>query len=1091
MADNTESSSNNRLTTLVLVCFFLSGVTGLIYQILWTRMAVKLIGGAPFAVSIILTIFMAGLGLGSYIAGRILDRESEPARLVKIYGLLELGIAGFALLIPVLLALSTPIYSVVYNQLFGHFWLYSLITFVGCALIFSMPVVCMGATLPVLSRFYVTRLAHLGTHTGRLYGLNTIGAATGALLCGFWLINILGVWATLILAVAINALIGVACLFAARKTVSQDLPDKLETIPPFSPPREACVPSVLDRSNDPWLAKGVLLIFAVSGFSSMACEVIWTKLLGLMVGPTTYSFTMVLVTFILGLALGSMLFGWLADKTGKPLKLLLITQVAAAVSILLVSQLLGDSQLFFAKLIFAFKDHFGLLNLAKSGALFVFMIFPTLCLGAAFPLVGKLYTQSISKVGSCIGTAYAINTIGAVLGSFCAGFLLIPLIGKEHGLSLVVALQLITILFVGGGLLWRKHKSIFRLSVLTTPVLAGLFLTLYLPTWNHTLLSIGKYHRIDSTKVKIDEIDWLEALIHGTDILARTLAVELVYYGDGIGGFTTVTKSPDVMGNYSYALSNSGKPDASSRGDMNTQTLLAHFPMLFHNNPKSVMVLGLASGVTAGEVLLYPVEQIDIVDINEQVVKASEFFAPWNGGVLSNPRTNLIIQDARAHLNLTERSYDVIISEPSNPWMAGLATLFTEDFFEIVKDRLNEGGIFAQFMHSYQMNWTSFALVGRTFSEVFPNSLILVTNITGHGNDFLLIGLNGKDKLELDQAKRNMAYARQSVNVALADPRILYAMLVSEDLAKTFGEGPINTDNHPLLEYAAPRMMYREDPAIADNLRSNSWLREASKDIAWQAGLDIDTQIDKATYALSLYRPFENMLDLSKADASQKARFFRLVEAYCQDNPTDSSLFDDELRSICRRAQLNSLEEIIDRVANKAASYAYLGKLYEAEGNAELAMNNYSKSLLSDPGDAWVHASLGSIAGAQGRPYEAMPHFIEALRIDPNYAKAHNNLGDVLIDLDRTDQAINHFSEALRLAPNYRQAQINLAAVLARTGRLEESSGEYQKALEMAPEDPDIYYAWSDVLTRLGQTDRANRLTAKARQLQPGDQSGY
>jgi len=339
----------------------------------------------------------------------------------------------------------------------------------------------------------------------------------------------------------------------------------------------------------------------------MSYEVIWTKLLGLIVGPTMYSFTIVLVTFILGLALGSMIFGWLGDKTGKPVWLLILTQIAAALFVLGISQLIGNSQLFFAKLIYQFQDNFAFLSISKAAILFCFMILPTVCLGATFPLVGKIYTKSVSKVGRSIGVAYAINTIGAVLGSFCAGFVLIPLFGKEKSLSLVIGLQLLASLVIAGIILGRKRENILKLVSLGVPALAGLFLCFHFPMWNRYLLSEGRYHRFNKIETEVQHGGWLETLLQGPKILTRLAYGELVYYGDGIGGFTTVRKYADPLGGVEYIMENSGKADASSRGDMTTQTLVAHLPMLFHRNPKTVMVLGLASGVTAGEVLYYPV----------------------------------------------------------------------------------------------------------------------------------------------------------------------------------------------------------------------------------------------------------------------------------------------------------------------------------------------------------------------------------------------------------------------------------------------------------------------------------------------------
>jgi spermidine synthase len=229
---------------------------------------------------------------------------------------------------------------------------------------------------------------------------------------------------------------------------------------------------------------------------------------------------------------------------------------------------------------------------------------------------------------------------------------------------------------------------------------------------------------------------------------------------------------------------NSGKVDASTRGDMKTQTLSAHLPMLFHRDAKTVMVLGLASGVTAGEVLHYPVERLDVLEINQEVVRASDIFIPWNNNVLSDPRTNLIVQDGRAHLQLTDRKYDVIISEPSNPWMAGLAALFTYDFFALARERLNEDGIFVQFIHSYQMDWPTFSLVGRTFAKVFPNSLLILADPSGIGSDYFLVGFRGKGKLVPENAERNFPYVRKSENVTLLNLKLLYRLVMSEDLRR-------------------------------------------------------------------------------------------------------------------------------------------------------------------------------------------------------------------------------------------------------------------------------------------------------------------
>lgn len=1028
---------------------------------------------------------MGGLGLGSYLASRTIDRIKEPIRLVRIYGILELAIGAYGLAIPVLLTAFKPLFAVLYNQLFSNFMLYNGLTFVGCSILLCIPVICMGATLPILCRFYVTKLSHLGTHAGRLYGLNTIGAALGALLCGFWLINFLGVGGSLIFAVLVNGFIGLSCLLVKYKAETR----KVAANQAVSDSQKSLQTNEAERTTLPeyqWAVNGALVIFAVSGFCAMAYEVIWTKLLELIIGPTTYSFTIVLVTFILGLALGSMIFGWLADKSSKTIWLLIFTQITAAFFALGVSQLLGNSQLFFAKVISNFKDQFALLSVLKAVILFAFMILPTLCLGATFPLVGKIYTQSISKVGRSIGLAYSINTIGAVLGSFCAGFLLIPLLGKEMSLSLVIALQLLASLIIAAIILDKKKESILKWVSVAAPALVGLILCFHFPMWNRYLLSLGRYYRFDTIEADVKHRGWLETLLQGPKILTRLTYGELVYYGDGIGGFTTVRKYAGPLGDDEYLMTISGKAEASSRGDMTTQTLVAHFPMLFHRNPKTVMVLGLASGITAGEVLYYDIEQLDVIDINKQVVAASNFFLPWNNNVLSDPKTNLIIQDGRAHLQLTKQKYDVIISEPSNPWMAGLATLFTRDFFAIAKNRLDEDGIFVQWLQAYEMDWPTFALVGRTFAEVFPNSLLVLTEPSTISQDYLLVGLKGKNRLTLDSAKQKLSCIQHSKNVTLRDPRLLYRLIASEDLNRLFGQGPVNTDSRPRLEFAAPKLMHHSDATIISNIEDKKWLSPGTRNIVEQVTTNVDAQIDFAAYAVSLYEPFHDMVDLSKATPSQKERFFKLMETYAANNSIDYSIFtDDKLKQRCSSIQIETIENNIELMPDKALSYSYLANLYYVEDMLDEAITNYSKSLQFEPDSASTHGNLGHALFRQGNFEEAIKHYKEMLRIKPYLADVHNDLGRARAHQGNLEEAVKHYTEALRIRPDFAEAHSYLGCALAQQDKPDEAITHFGEALRIRPDFADAHNDLGSALAQQGNADEAIKHYTEALRIEP------
>lgn len=1076
--------SVSRITLLILVCFFLSGITGLVYEVLWTRMIVKVIGSAPFAVGIVLTVFMGGLGLGSFLASRHIDKIEKPTKLIKIYGLLELITGLYALAIPVMLAAFRPVYAIVYNRLFNHFILYNLLTFAGCSALLLLPVCCMGATLPLLCRFYVTSLSRLGTNSGRLYGLNTIGAAAGAVLSGFWLISLLGVWGTLISAVIVNVIIGLVCISVGHKIEKQPFRAAGPEKSPQKFPEQTTAPR-----GYPAAVKSSLVIFAVSGFCAMAYEVIWTRLLGLIVGPTTYSFTIVLVTFILGLALGSMLFGWLGDKTGKAVWLLICTQIIAAIFALGVSHILGVSQLFFAKLIFTFESQFAMLNLSKAVILFGFMIFPTLCLGASFPLVGKIYTPSISKVGSSIGLAYTINTIGAVLGAFCADFVLIPLAGKEKSLGMVIGLQLFVAL--GAAIIITGRKNVIRLISLAVPAAAGLVLCFYFPHWDRLLLAEGRYNRFEQIGIDLDSVGWWESLFNGPQILTRYHERELVYYGDGIGGFTTVLKYASPLGNIAYSLINSGKPDASSYGDMRTQTLLAHFPMVFHRNPKTVMVLGLASGITAGEVLCYPIDRLDIVEINNQAVAASRFFTPWNNNVLSNPRTRLIIQDGRAHLELTEQSYDVIISEPSNPWMAGLASLFTRDFFELAKNRLNPNGIFVQWFHSYQMDWETFSLLGRTFAQVFPNSILVqATPTEAQSADYLFVGFKNEEGLNVENCRLKLSSVKRSKNINLSDPKLLYVLVVSEALPKLFGDGPVNTDNQPRLEFAAPRLMYHLiDTTISETIRNKKWFSTETREMIRRIATDVDAQIEVARYSLSVYSPFDNMVNLHKAAAAQKDRFFKLMEAYCAKNPIEYSVFNnnEELKQKCLSVQIEVLRNNIENMPDKTLSYLYLGNLYHMRHMLNEAEAVLSKALQLNPYDTEVRFNLGAVLHSENKFDEAVKQYLEVLRTRPSHARANYNLGLILRSQGKNDEAISYLLRAVQADPESAEANHELAALLAVQGKFEQAFEYYNKALQIRPDFISAHYNLGNLLQTWGRLDEAMKEYRKVLQIKPDD----
>jgi spermidine synthase len=1103
MPKNLKSTYLSAFSLLVLFCFFFSGLASLIYQILWLRMIDKVIGSAPFAVATVLSVFMGGLALGSWLAGKYIDRISSRLNLLSLYGKVELAIGIYGLLLPFFIYAAKPVYAVAYNSLFIHFWLYRLFTFFGCSVLLLVPTTLMGVTLPVLCRFYVEDLGHIGARTGRLYGINTIGGAAGALLCGFFLIARFGMWGSLGTAVAINILIGVLCIVMAKgdsHLVSELIDNVKDNIKPKAPKAQT-YPEVVPV-EDNIITTLALWIFGISGFCSMAYEVFWTRLMGLIIGPTTYSFSLVVSTFIVGLALGNIIFGWLADRVKGTFRLLVVTQACAACLALLVSQFLGNSQFFFSKLIYTFQGDFGEKVLAQSVVLFFVLLGPTIFLGATFPLVNRIYARSLREIGKSIGTAYSVNTIGAILGSFVAGFILIPLMGKENGLRIVAGLQVFISLLAFAYLIFKAGERV-RASVtgLITLFLA-LTLLINFPSWNHKILSRGWYYRSDTFKQYFSTTSWFEAVWKGASMIARRVAdIDIVFYGDGIGGFTTVEKSVDPTGTANYYLSNSGKTDATSHSGRLTQALSAHIPLLFHPDPEKVMVVGLASGMTAGEALLYPVKQLDVLEINDQVVKAAEFFNPWNNNCLTNPKSRIIVQDGRNHLELSHEKYDVIISVPSNPWMAGLANLFTLDYFKTVKGRLNGNGIFVQWTSTYDMDWDSFAMLGRTFAEVFPDGMLIKTTSL---SDFLLVGFSGGKNLDLKTADKNIAYAGQSKILTILDPRVIFNLIVTEDLKNFFGSGPLHTDNLPHLEFSAPKSIGMDTGFIEERIKNNIRLSKETKEV-----IEFNRNVDPSLDNLELLKagsfpPFMDV-DLKKATSAQIKRYQDILKDYCtEEYVTSYDMFPShDLQKQCAELQVGRIQDHLASSGEDSQAYyrlalglgvmgntgeeidalqkaislnpsyyeAYMeqGQVLTSQGRFDEAVAQLSEALKINPDSAKAHNNIGNVLANQGKADEAIEHFSRALQISPDSAETYNNLGTVLANQGMPDEAIENFSRALKLVPDYAVAHDNLGRVFASLGRFEEALAHFNEALKISPESADFHNDAGLVLGQQGK----------------------
>ena len=1002
------------LSAFVAACFFLSGAAGLVYEVIWVRLIDKVFGSAPFAVATVLSVFMAGLALGSYLSGRTVDRIARRGRLLALYGAMEIGIGLCALFVPLLVRAIQPVYRMIYDRLLDQFWCYQATAFAGCVLILLVPAALMGATLPVLCRFYVLRLEHIGSRTGWLYGLNTIGAALGVVLCGFVLIKTLGVSNSLLLFACINGVIGLCCVLLSRVLpVDQNRGHD---------PRKTASGKAGTMGSGNGAAGPMrwgVAIFATSGFCAMAYEVLWTRLLGLVAGPTTYCFTIVVATFIVGLAVGSILFGQVADKTRHPLGWLAGTQMAAAGMALAVSQLLGNGQFFFAKLIHTFQGQFSHLVLAQSLVLFALLLAPTLFLGAAFPLVNRLYVQSINAMGRSLGTAYALNTLGALAGSFAAGFVLVPWLGKMNGLRLVILLQFslagLALLHLGTP---ANRSGRYRLALVGL-LGAGWLLAGHFPSWRTDLLSRGWYRDFGALQADLDRTGWGAALVGGARRIAdQRQGLEVVFQGEGASGFTTVEKETTSLGTVEVALFNSGKADASSHGDRSTQSLSAHIPMLFHPGARNIMLLGLASGMTAGEVLLYPIERLDILEINEAVTTACRrYFSAWNNHCMDDPRARLIVQDGRNHLALTRENYDVIISEPSNPWMAGLANLYSLEFFRLARQHLTADGIFAQWIQAYEMDQETFFLLGRTFATVFPASALIKVGPV----DYLMMGFNNDEGgFDWQVAGQNAAYAMRSTMVTLPGVDFLVHLILADDLGRFFGTGRVHTDDRPYLEFSAPMKLYHDNGDIERAIAARRRLSPASQRF-FDSRNDYETLLDLVQFAASANVPMFNVLPWPDLEQDQQSRYRQTVADYCGRVlvPSYAVFNAPELKRTCAEIQIAAIGKKI-AAGNKAPAIDHynLALAYIAGGRKTRAVESLRAAVKLDPDNEPALTALGLLLAESGSLDEAAHLLADAAGLAPRKAAPHKYLGMVELRRSAPEKAVTNLSTALSLAPD-------------------------------------------------------------------------
>jgi spermidine synthase len=1025
---------------IFVACYTASGGAALLYQVVWTRLFSLQLGHTTAASSTVLAAFMGGLAAGAWIGGRI--RIDSSRGLLTLYAAIELFIGAIAIVLPGALNGAVPMLAWAYAD--GTTPTFFAVFRVSLSLLLvGVPAAAMGATFPVAVAWLApmdhasasSRRNVPATAAGILYAANTMGAAMGAIGAGFWLIPATGLRTTTWIGVTLNIAAAAGAFWLGRRPQARPASEQPKRATRTKPGREQRRKVAARAERSVSVAPRPVLAAAaagLSGFIGLVYEVAWTRLLALVLGPTTYAFAIMAASFITGIAIGSLVATWLARRITNPALwlggTLVLTIVSAPVAAWFAASRLP---MFVAAQVNAGAAFDAILYqqvLAVAGVLL-----PTsIALGASFVLAVATATGDNIHVARQAAHVYVANTIGAVIGALSAGFLLIPRIGLQSTfVAISVAGACGGVLVMMLGVPRRSNRALLGMAATATAV-AAVFAVL--PDWDRQLLASGAYKYSRGLDAEV-----LDATLR---------AGQLEYYKEGAAGTVSVRR---LAGSRSLAID--GKVDASNAGDMLTQRLLGVLPVLLHPAPRDALVIGLGSGVTADAVLASgEIQRLDVVEISPQVVEASTFFERENRRVLNNPAVRLLIADGRSHLRLSAHQYDVIVSEPSNPWMAGVAALFTREFFQAAHARLRPDGVFCQWTHTYEIAEEDLRSIVHTFASVFPNGTMW---LVGEG-DLLLIGSPSspiESRLrQIEDRSRKGAVPKLLADVGVlpaSAPFVLLSLFTggAEQLARFGDRAPVQSDDRMALEFSAGQAMFAPPEGSAARLEALA---------ADEAAPAVVTEIMRSAGATD-WAARGNAALQAKASGTAYDSFRRSLELDGRSPPTLRGLTD-------AAAGAGHLHEAAEWLETRAAA---------------------------EPDNAAVRVELSHALAMLGSTEDAIASAQDAARIDPQRPEPLEQLASVLADAGDARRLISVADDLTRRFPARQDGYYYQAAALFLEGRTRDAERPLRTLFQINRDHAKGQNLLGAMCASVGNEQCASSALAAALQLDPRDSSIY
>lgn len=780
---------------LLLPLFFLSGFSALVYEVIWARMLALVFGSTFEAVSAVVTAFMAGLAMGSYFMGKWVDRRQNP---LFLYSLTEFGIGIASLSLYFIIIFLPEIHSAFHDLIAikADYILFNDREYILEFILVFVPASLMGATFPLMVKSYITSRNYVGEGMSVIYTINTLGAVFGAFLTGFFMIPNIGTRLTIFTAVSINVLLSLASYLIGR----------FYSTPVSAPPLIAHKNGLgLPEAaySTPRVSFSILTVLTLSGFTALAYQIAWTRVLVMVIGNSVYAFTTILTTFLVGISVGSFAFIRRIEEVKDKVLLLGILQLLLCFSVIGMLPMMDSLPGLFLLLFTHLPTNFTGTVFIEFIVTFTVILVPTILMGASFPVAARIYVSSVDHIGEGLGRLYSANTVGAIFGSFLTGFIFIPTLGVQKTILFISTLNLFSFLILAGQSGMRKE---WRVAVPALSALLFLYYATTIHTWNKNVLNRGVYLYAEPLKRLPDM---------GVTLSKFSDEFKLLFYEEGSEGTVAVSRAQGAL-----SLQINGKTDAgTSEGDMITQTMSAVLPHLIHQKPQDTLIIGLGSGITLGATERFALRKIDSIEILPEVVKANRYFSSFNHDALNDPRVEMMITDGRRFLTTTEKRYDIIISEPSNPWITGVSNLFTLEFFKIAKKGLKEGGILCQWYQLYCIDIHELKILMNTFASVFP--YVSVWAFTSE--DLIVLGSN--DPFVLDDDRLSEAFSipgikEELMRAGVRGPQdIKAAYLMESREVKRFSKGAgLNTDDRPIIEFEAPKALYR--PTVKKNMEA-------------------------------------------------------------------------------------------------------------------------------------------------------------------------------------------------------------------------------------------------------------------------------